>query len=152
MFYLLFKLEYIIYVKKYFGGDFMGYSLKSLKLELEAKNLADYGLIAWGQSTSAVAAGALFGAIGGAIASATSRKYAITMIRGSQIAVFPFTSKEIKYNEAIAFDKSQLAKAKISGLIGKKLVLETYDGKKHSYSIMQGAKDLKTILSNLGFN
>ena len=125
----------------------MGYSLKSLKDELCLRNLADGGLVAWGQSASA---GSLFGAVGGAIAGVTSPKYVISMIKNSQIAFFPFTNKEIKYNEMMAFDRTQITMAKISGLFSKTLKLTMVDGKRFSFPIMQGVGDLKKILLELG--
>jgi hypothetical protein len=126
----------------------MGYNLKSLKEELASKNLADYGLVAWGQNVGT--AGLWFGAIGAAIASATAKKIAISMVENSKIAVFPFTNKEIKYNEARAFDKTQIENAKLSGLISKTLKIKTTSGKTFSYPITQGAKDVKEMLTRLG--
>ena len=126
----------------------MGYSLKSLKEELVSKNLADYGLVGWGQS---IGAWAMFGAIGGAIGGATSSKFVISMVENSKIAVFPFTNKEIKYNEAKAFDKTQIASVKISGLLSKTLKLSTTSGKQFKFPITQGVGDVKEILSRLGF-
>jgi hypothetical protein len=127
----------------------MGYSLKSLKEELISKNLADYGLVAWGQNVGT--AGLLFGAIGAGIASATAKKVVISMVENSKIAIFPFTNKEIKYNEGLAFDKTQIESAKLSGLISKTLKIKTTSGKKFTYPVTQGAKDVKEILTRLGF-
>jgi len=126
----------------------MGYNLNKLKNELASRNLADYGLVAWGQKS--IGGWALFGAIGGAIGGATTPKFAISMVENSKIAVFPFNNKEIKYNEAKAFDKSKIKSATISGLMSKKLTIKTVDGQTFAYPIMQGASDVKEILSRLG--
>lgn len=126
----------------------MGYSLKKLKEELSSRNLANYDLVAWGQKSSTV--GMLFGAIGGAIAGATSSKFAISMVENSKIAIFPFTNKEIKYSEAKAFDRTQIENAKVSGLLSKKLKITTKTGSKFSFPITQGAGSVKEILTRLG--
>ena len=129
----------------------MGYSLKSLKAELTSRQLADDGLVAWGQSSTGANVGGFFGgAIGGAIGAAVTPMYAITMIRGSQIAIFPFTNKEIRYNEAYAFNKNNIERAKLSGLISKTLTIITTNGQKHKYPILQGSGDVKKIFHTLG--
>jgi len=122
----------------------MGYNLNKLRDELMAKNFADEGLVAWGQGS---AGGILFGAVGGAM----SGMYVISMIKGSKIAIIPFSNKEIKYSEGKAFDKSKIKEAKVSGFLGSTLKFTTVDGKTHSYKITQGASDVKEILEKLGF-
>jgi len=120
----------------------MGYSLKSLKEELVSKNMANDGLVGWGQKSSLV---------GGVVGALVNPMHVISMIENSKILVIPFNNKEIKYNECIFFDKTQLTNAKVSGILGKKLVLKTQDGKKVTLPITQGAGDVKKIISRLGF-
>lgn len=127
----------------------MGFSLKSLKDELVSKNLADYGLVAWGQNIGT--AGFLFGAIGAVIAGSTTPKHTISIVESSKIAIFPFTNKGIKFDEGKAFDKSEISSAKVSGLLSKTLKIKTTSGKTFSYSISQGADSVKEMLTKLGF-
>lgn len=120
----------------------MGYNLKSLTSELQAKNMADDGLVAWGQNSS----GALFGAVGALLSS----MHTISM-HNDQILIIPFTSKQIKYDECQAINKSDIVAAKVSGLLGAKLVLELKNGKKVKCNISQGKDAVKEILKRFGF-
>ena len=127
----------------------MAYSLNKLKEELVSKNLADDGLVAWGQATSNMLS--LGGAVGGLLAGITGQKFAISMIENSKIAIFPFTNKEINYNDARAFGRDKLEKVKLSGLFTKTLKLYTVDGNCIKLPLLQGASSVKEIISRLGF-
>ena len=127
----------------------MGYSYKSIKSELTEKNYANEGLVAIGQRHSS--AGLWFGAIGAAINSASSNKYAFILVEGSKLAIIPFTNKEIKYAEAKAFDKSKFEILKVSGWIGKQLTIKLVGGQKVVYDIMGGPGDIKEIVNRMGF-
>ena len=119
----------------------MGYNLKSLTTDLQAKNMADEGLVAWGQAGS----GSLFGAVGGAFAP----MHAISK-QGNKILITPFSNKQIKFNECVAINKDNIASAKVSGLFGAKLVITVKNGETRKYSITQGKDAVKKILSLLG--
>ena len=120
----------------------MGYNLKSLTSELVNKNLADGGLVAWGQASG----GAFFGAMGAALAS----MHTISMKDGN-ILVIPFTNKQIKYSEATIIKKSEIKTAKVSGLLSGKLKIKLNNGKSLSFGITQGKGAVKQILTSLGF-
>ena len=120
----------------------MGYNLKSLTTDLQAKYMADDGLVAWGQSGS----GSLFGAIGGAFAP----MQAISK-HDDKILITPFSNKQIKFNECVAISKENISSAKVSGLLSAKLVIVLKNGEKKKYSITQGKSAVKQILSSLGF-
>ena len=117
----------------------MGYSLNKLKKELSEKNLADNGLVAWGQNTGT----------GGIIASAISPMFTISKA-GNKIVVIPFNNKTISYDKAISFDLSKIDTAKVKGAwLFSKLVIKTVDGRVYKYSITQGKSAVKQILSSL---
>lgn len=120
----------------------MGYNLKSLTNELVSKNLADDGLVAWGQSSR----GQLFGAIGSAVASMH-----VISKRGNQIVIIPFSSKEIKYKEGVVINREKIESAKLSGgLFNAKLIINTKSGKQYKYTVTQGKDAVKKILAQLG--
>ena len=120
----------------------MGYNLKSLTTELQAKNMADDGLVAWGQSGS----GSLFGAIGGALAP----MHAISK-HENKILITPFSNKQIKFNECVTISKEDISSAKVGGLFSAKLAIVLKNGEKRTYSITQGKNAVEQILSSLGF-
>ena len=125
----------------------MAYNMKSLAQELASKNMADGGLVAWGQNTGA---GSLFGALGGAVSALSKPMHVISKV-GSQLVVTPFTSKEILFNNAVAFNRANMNDAKLKGgLFGATLVITMQSGKTYKFSIMQGKSELKQILKELG--
>ena len=123
----------------------MGYSLNKLKRELTEKNVADEGLVSWGQVSSPIS---MMGAIGGAL-SATA-KMVVVCKKDNNIVVIPFTNKEILYKEHVAYNKQSIASISLKGLLTKKLIITTQNGDKHKYTMYQGVSDLKTIISRLG--
>lgn len=126
----------------------MGYSYKKLKAELSSKGYADEGLVAWGSVGGMGARILLGGIIGNALGAATEKKYAITK-KGTKIAIFPFTNKEILYDKAFAIDKVNIKKAKVGNFLSQRFVFQTNNGKKYSYLILQGKSDVKKILELL---
>ncbi len=120
----------------------MGYNLKKLTEELKVKELADDGLVAWGQNSS----GAMFGAVGAALAGMHT-----ISCKGDKIVIIPFSNKEIRFDDGLMIDKKEIRRAKVSGLLTAKLKIETVDGKSNSYSITQGKTAVKQILAKLGF-
>ena len=118
-----------------------GSGLGKLKKELTENGYAEDGLVAWGNASS----GFLFGGIGGALGGMH-----VISKKGDAIYVIPF-GKEILYNQALVFEKQNIASATVKGLLGKKLVVKTKGGKEFKYAITQGAGDVKTILEKLGF-
>lgn len=118
----------------------MGYSLTKLKKELQEKHYSDNGLVAWGQNNN-------FGAIG----ALASSMYTISQV-GQKIVITPFTNKQILFENAIAFDKSIIKKAKTGGfwIYSSFLKIETNDGRVFKYSITQGKGSVKQILNNIG--
>ena len=119
----------------------MGYSLNKLKQELTAKDYADEGLVAWGNSAS----GGLFGGAGAAFGGMH-----VISKKGDSILVIPFTNKEILYDKSCAFEKANISSASVKGLLSKSLIIKTTDNKEFKYAITQGAGDVKTILQKLG--
>ena len=122
----------------------MGYSLKSLTVELVNKNMANDGLVAFGQNTSG-----LGGMIGGMLESLGRPMHAISMA-GEQIIITPFTNKEILFSKAIAFPRKNIQKAKVSGLLTGQLTIVMNNGSKYKYNITQGKSAVKQILERLG--
>ena len=128
----------------------MAYSLNKLRDELTKKGLADDGLVAWGNSSSGLAGGVLFGAVGGAVAESLGKMHVICK-KGEALLVIPFTNKEILYSKGFAIQKQNIESVALKGLLSKKLVIKTKAGKKLKYPITQGVSDLKTILQKLEF-
>ena len=118
----------------------MGYSLKSLTVELVNKNMADDGLVAFGQNTTG---------LGGALESLARPMHTISLV-GDKIVITPFTNKEIHFDKAFAFSRNNIASAKVSGLLTGTLKIVMSSGKKYSYNIMQGKSQVKQILNKLG--
>lgn len=117
----------------------MGYNLNKLKKELVEKNLADEGLVAWGQNAR----------MSGIVSSVTTPMFTISK-SNNKIMVIPFNNKMISYDKAISFEKNKIESAKIKGIIGSKLVIKTTDGNEYKYSITQGKNSVKQILISLG--
>lgn len=130
----------VLYLQKIKGNDGMGYSLKSLTAELVNKNMANDGLVAFGQNTSG---------LGGILESLGRPMHAISMV-GEQIVITPFTNKEIIFNKAIAFPRKNIQKAKVSGLLTGQLTIVMNGGSEYKYNITQGKPAVKQILSRLG--
>ena len=119
----------------------MGYNSKKLAQDLVAKNMADGGLVAWGQNSSG-----LFGALGAAL----SDMHVISKV-GNQLVVTPFSNKEIFFEKAVAFKRESIVEAKLKGgLFGSKLVLKMQSGKTYKFSVMQGKSEMKQMLNDLG--
>ena len=119
----------------------MAYNLKKLKQE----NVADEGLVCWGQKKSS--AGILFGAVGGAISAASNM--VVVCKKANNLLVIPFTNKEIQYKNFIAYKTENINSLSISGLLTKTLTIHTKDGQKHKYTINQGIADLKEIIKKI---
>ena len=118
----------------------MGYNITKLRNELTEKGYADDGLVAWGNAGS----GALFGAVGAALASMH-----VISKKGNAILVIPFSNKEIFYSKGLKFEKQKISSVSFKGLLTKKLTIKTIDGQVFKYSITQGAGAVKTILNSL---
>lgn len=126
----------------------MGNNVKTIAQELKSRNMADGGLIAWGQNSSAMS---WFGTFGGAISSLKTPMHAISKV-GNQLVVTPFTNKETMFDRAIAFNKEAMVDAKVKGgLFGSSLVIKMKSGKSYKFSIMYGKAELKQMLAELGF-
>lgn len=126
----------------------MSFDLNSLREELISKKAAEDGLVAIGQDVLG------WGVLGSLIAENTIKRYTISKV-GSKILVIPYTFSEIEYKSGIAFDKSVITKAKVSGdgiFVTTKLKLWTIDGKVHKYFISQGRKAVKEIVNRMVFS
>lgn len=126
----------------------MGYNYKKIKEELVEKKLADDGLVAL-CSTGSQTAGLWFGIIGALISASKSKYYAVTKV-GEKIALIPYTSKKIDTEAALGYNKSNISKIKIGGAGAySSIQISTVDGKTQKYSIIQGKKDLQTIVEKM---
>ena len=117
-------------------------NLNKIKEELTNKGMAKEGLAAWGNKGN----GSLFGAM-----SAFSPMFAVSMT-DTGILITPFNNKTIFTDNTNLFKKEDISSVKMKGFwIFKHLEIVTNDGNKHRFDILQGANDVKKMISILGF-
>ena len=124
---------------------YMSYNLETITKEMVEKDMADDGLVAWGQNSSKMVF--WFGLIGAAFAS-----YHVISKKGDRILITPFKSKKIMFEESKYVEKANILSAEIKGgLFGTKLVIKTKDKQKFNINITQGKEAVEQILKLLGF-
>ncbi len=121
---------------------------KNLKEQLVAKKYSQDGLVAMGMAKHVKVVG---GAIGAAInAKKDNRWYAFSRVN-TKLVIVAFDEKQIDFKSAIAIDASKITKVKVTGFgFYSGLHFWTTDGKKKSYEILKGKKDLQEIFKKMG--
>lgn len=83
--------------------------------------------------------------------SAFSPMFAVSMTDVG-ILITPFNNKTIFTDNPNVFKKEEISSIKMKGFwIFKHLAIVTKDGNKHRFDILQGASDVKKMISLLGF-
>ena len=123
---------------------------KKLKEQLVSKKYSQDGLVAMGMIKQVKVIG---GAIGSAINSKKDKRwYAFSRVN-TKLVITIFDENQVDFKSAIAVDASKINKVKVKGFgFYSTLHLWTADGKKKSYEILKGAKDLKEIFKKMEIN
>ena len=125
----------------------MSYEIEDLRKELSSNGVADKDLVAvlQGDNGGEFSGRSLF-------AEKNATKFSVSLA-GDKLLIIPFNYEKLVYEKGVAFDKTIIGAAKVTGdgvFLLSKLKIWTKDQKLHTYLILQGRKEVKQILEILG--